>query len=1851
MPVLINLNSPPTYVNTFNSKKYNDFTSITNLFNKKSQNSNINLDMNFFSGFTENNGQLDNTSVLYYFENSKSSIFFFSSYVLIYQVSNSQTYKIVVFFDNSNPIVPIGLGKLNHDSNFFYQKSFTNVHNFNEIDYYNIYNNIDLRYYYKDNSLKYDFIVHKGGNPQDIKINVSGDVFPSLLNGQMVFLSSKTNEVILEDTRLQVYQDDNVIHSSFLVPSEDSYGFLISKYDQSKDLVIDPVFLGFSTLFGGSSTEDGYDIFVDSSGYIYVTGDTASSNFPLKNPYNSSIVGWDAFVSKLNQTGNGLIFSTFIGGGDQDQAFCITVDPYGSIYIAGTTISTDFPMVNSYNSTNGGGYGDGFIAKFNSAGSALSYSTFIGGYKYDAIEDIVTDSSGNLYVVGYTRSPDFTTKSAYNSTYGGSDDVFIAKYTLSGTLTFSTFFGGSNNEDAYAIAVTSTSIYITGYTSSSNFPTQNAIDSSLGGSGDAFIAKFGVSGSTLDYSTYYGGSNGDYANDITVDSSGNAYITGYTLSTDFPLQNYVDNSLKGTYSAFIAELSSTGSTKLFSTYFGGTGADWGNSIRLDSSNNIYIMGWTSSTDLQVKNAFQSKNNGGTADLFLTKIKASDHTIDYSTYFGGNGYEYQGKIAVTGAGIVYGISITTNADIMTVHAYQSQYGGSSTDCFMFEINSTLDTIAPTVSLVGTANESINKGGTVIQLSTSDDISGVYKVLFNWDNNVTNSTYSTVGDVIIPSGDGSHTLDVYAMDVAGNWAHKLFLFYADDTGPDISLFSPNNSTFGNLNSKIYFNFSTTYASFDQAWYNWDSGSNASLLNPYALNFNNTEGYHILTVFSNDTLNNVNYKIYTFYTDNNPPIINLNTVSNNSVLQSGNNLTFSIFDSYSNINYVYYTWNQSANTNISDPYEVPLPGSDGIYRLNITAVDNAGNSIFVLYYFIIDNTPPSLQSNVANNSISHSGTILYFNIVDTNTIYNASYFFDGNSGSEQLFLTNYSVSLVTGDGVHNITVKVFDTAGNMISKTYFFITDDTLPTVTLQTLNNNSVLNSGTTILFNIFDTNGLQNASYYYDGDFLNNQLFGTNYTTLLIGGDGQHNLTVIAFDHAGNYVLKTYSFVTDDTNPTVLLLEVSNNTILHSGTSLSFDITDANNIQNVTYYFDGNSANPLSFSINFTVSLISGDGQHSITVKAFDMVGNYIIETFIFITDDTAPTVTLNNYMNNSIIQNGNSFNFGIGDNFGVKNASYYFDGAYPSPQYFQTNYTIFLNLSDGNHLITIISFDFAGNMQNITFGFVIDGTIPSIQLINIGNNTILQSNTLLVFNLSDVDGIKNASYYYDGNSITPLTFSSNYTINLIGGDGTHNLTIITFDAVGNNATKTFVFIVDDTIPDIQLLYLTNNSYVGINDILEFDITDTNGVENASYYYDGYPASSQLFSNGYNLTVNTSEGYHTLTLVVFDVAGNSIIKSFVFITDNSVPIVELNSPTNNTQISSTTQITFNITDSLSGVNEISYYWDQATLNTSLTVNGNQYSLPNNDINGLHILHIYVKDLVGNWKIYDYVFTTVLSYNVNNRQDPMNVVNGQKYNFSVIFTNNENFVVNYTVYVYGQDDTVLAGNNSKFTLDPYGSKELDFQAISKHASSHILRIEIWSGGALVYGYDMNFQVSEITTSTNTSTTSGTSTSSSATTPTSNTLSNTNSNTNSNSSNSEPITANQPLSPELLGLIGVIVLLGLVVIMFSLRKRKQDGLRSESSRKTYQVVEDSYLEQKRNKMFSNILETFSGSMDIEELQSIMGFENVIELKIWLLQHDFKDYKIENNQFIIDSKEVITEMMDQLMKKYSSDSKEDKF
>ncbi|MGQ9554937.1 MAG: SBBP repeat-containing protein [Anaerolineae bacterium] len=464
----------------------------------------------------------------------------------------------------------------------------------------------------------------------------------------------------------------------------------------------------------------------------------------------------------------GLVYSTFFGGGASDRAYGLAVGQGGSAYVTGYTTSLDLPTTpGAYNPVHNGAY-DLFVARLNGDGGALVYATFLGGSRYDygrSIGGIAVDATGSTYVTGWTDSADFpVTAGAAYTTLAGAYDAFIAKFTGTGSLVYSTFLGGVDADYGRAIAVDeSGNAYVAGQTLSPDFPTtmgSHSTTNSGGAEGDAFLAKLNEAGSQLVFASYLGGGGDDWATAVALDYAGSAYLTGQTGSADFPTtEGAYDISINGTVSAFITKFSPAGDSLAYSTFLGGSGADYGRAIAVDTRLNTYISGYTSSSDFPVTDkALATGYNGGLFDAFVVKVDASGGQLVYSTFLGGTADDYGRAIVVDRMGNAYITGNTYSTDFpTTADAYDNSHNGSG-DAFVARVNADGTTLTYTSFLGGASDDSafaiaLDIGGRMYlagETFSADfpTTAGSYDISFNGGNDAFITSIAPGGSIYLP-----------------------------------------------------------------------------------------------------------------------------------------------------------------------------------------------------------------------------------------------------------------------------------------------------------------------------------------------------------------------------------------------------------------------------------------------------------------------------------------------------------------------------------------------------------------------------------------------------------------------------------------------------------------------------------------------------------------------------------------------------------------------------------------------------------------------------------------------------------------------------------------------------------------------------------------------------------------------------------------------------------------------------------------------------------------------------------------------------------------------------------------------
>ncbi|MBP6822718.1 MAG: SBBP repeat-containing protein, partial [Acidobacteria bacterium] len=583
----------------------------------------------------------------------------------------------------------------------------TNIPNYSQVEYNEVYPGVAMKFYGTQRSLEYDFEVAPGVDPSGITLSVEGAEKIELdesgdlvlhVGGQRIYTRAPVSYQTVAGKQSQVV-------SRYVLKGGNLIGFEVPSYDRKQPLVIDPV-VDFSTFFGGIGSDEGFSIAVDSTGAAYVTGTTYSNNFNTFAPLQTLNRGgkFDAFITKINPAGSAIVYSTYLGGSGEDQGRGIAVNSAGEAYVAGITNSQDFNTRNPLQATITGLAEDAFVVKVNAAGTDLLFSTYLGGNSIDQAFAIAVTSSGDAVVTGSTVSTNFPTKNPLQATNRGGADVFVTRLKGDGTqLIYSTYLGGGLFDEAYGIALDSGgNVYVVGATASNDFNTLNPFQANNAGAGsDGFLAKINSTGTSLIYSTYLGGTGVDVAYGVAVDANLNAYVTGHTFSTNFPTQSPMQATNHGEADAFVTRFNLNGSALIYSTYLGGALGDFGRGIVVDAGSQPIITGRTASTDFNVSNPLQATNLGN-VDAFVSKLSINGSALIYSTYLGGALEDLAYGIAIDSTGAVYVTGDTRSTDFNTQAPLQSASRGGL-DAFVTKINPAGSTMTYSTYLGGSGED--------------------------------------------------------------------------------------------------------------------------------------------------------------------------------------------------------------------------------------------------------------------------------------------------------------------------------------------------------------------------------------------------------------------------------------------------------------------------------------------------------------------------------------------------------------------------------------------------------------------------------------------------------------------------------------------------------------------------------------------------------------------------------------------------------------------------------------------------------------------------------------------------------------------------------------------------------------------------------------------------------------------------------------------------------------------------------------------------------------------------------------------------------------------------------------------
>jgi hypothetical protein len=1002
--------------------------------------SNEDLDFSIPSYFIENKGQLLNEEIKYYITTNSISIGFAKSkveYIINEKMDNDTWLKIPfsMTFKNANEVLPISNSTNQfriayHDSS----KNITDVLTFSEIFYYDIYPSIDLKYYFSEKGLKYEFIVHPEADPKNIEIVIEPNIYLEITANKVAYMREENlTKYFLEDSDLFVYQEgNNIIDASFCAKNcVNSYGFDLGIYDESKDLIIDPLVLDLSRFIGGTSRDDFYKVTTDSKRNIIAVGCTSSSDFPAFGSYdtiynggtygdvivvkfspNGTILwstylggndyvdyangvvidksdniivicraglgfpafggydstlndggggyGGDIAVCKFNSTGT-LLWSTFVGGGALDWPGDVTLDVDGNIYVAGSIHhGTAFPTINSWDPSYNGGEADGILFKLSADGQNLLWTTYLGGNTYDMSRHIVMNSKGELIILTWTSSTNFPVLNAYQTSFGGTYDIAISKFTTSGVLILSTYFGGNGHDDVSnfregkLLSLDHEDNIIIGFTTgSTNLPVVNGNDSTFnGGTYDAYYVKFNNNMTEILSSSYFGGTGDEHCTGIAVDKRGGIWMSGDTASTDFPVLNGYDHSYNGgTDDGFITYFTPNG-VPLISSYIGSSGTDTPTGgIAVDSSDQVYIVGRTDTASFPTTTG---PTLAGSYDAYICRFRYNESvTLNLSRYLGGSANDYGAEIVTDSQENIIVVGSTLSSNFPVFGSYDISYGGGTDgDAFVTKMDNQGNLLWSTY--LG-ASGSCQDCAYDVAIADNDDIivngraDTGFPAFGGYDSSYNDGGGSFAGDVFIARFNSTGTLlwstfiggnghDIglggIALDVNGDIFCSGYTGYASSNSfPIVNAY--DSSFAGSYNGEYFEGFAFKLSGNGQnlLWSTWIGGYGDE--NPYSTVVDH-DGNVIITGYVNyaafptynayDSSFNGNFDIFIVKISNSGTLLNATYFGGSAMDFIGDGVSNKIaVDSQNNI--IFYGRTASTDIPLVNAYDNSLNGVDCI------------------------------------------------------------------------------------------------------------------------------------------------------------------------------------------------------------------------------------------------------------------------------------------------------------------------------------------------------------------------------------------------------------------------------------------------------------------------------------------------------------------------------------------------------------------------------------------------------------------------------------------------------------------------------------------------------------------------------------------------------------------------------------------------------------------------------------------------------------------------------------------------------------------------------------------------------------
>lgn len=1312
--------------------------------------------------------------------------------------------------------------------------------------------------------------------------------------------------------------------------------------------------LVYSTFLGGTDGDYAARIAVDSSGNAYVAGYTYSTDFPVSGGFDITFNGSsDGFIVKLNPTGTALVWSSFLGGSSSDYITGLAVDAAGNVYLGGYTYSSDFPVVAAYDPSFNGG-SDCFITKVNAAGTTIAWSTFFGGAGYEYVESLAIDGSGNVYITGETSlaspGPQYpVTGSAYQISLSGSySNGFVTKFSSAGGLVWSSYFGGNSSTYCTGIALDGTSPVITGYTYSTNlaFTTAGAYDRIQNGSADVFVAKFNPGGGSLVYSTWVGGSDYETAQGLAVDGSGNAYVTGYTYSTNFPTVGGFKPTISGSIDAFVFRLNTTGTTLAGSSYLGGAngiGNDEGRDVAVDATGNIYVVGWTLSSNFPVVNALDPTYNFNgsfsTSDVFVTKYNPAGTAMLWSTYLGGTDDEEAQAIALDASGNAYVTGYTYSTNFPVQNAYQAGSNGGA-EVFVTKIN-TSGTLAYSTYLGGLDYEyaygiAVDSAGsayvTGYTYSTNFPIVSAYQPVKNGI-----STYDMFVSKLNPTGNGL----VYSTYLGGS---------NDEYGFAIKVDSAFNAYVGGFAYSTDFLplLTPTYAphapSVDLVVVRLNSAGT-----PTAFTYLGGTDYEYLYDLAIDGSSNVYVTGYTYSTDFPTTVGAYSTVPLGSSegfvtkLNAGTlTRAWSTYLGGTNSDYparlrvdasgnVYVTGTTySFDFPVKNAFDATFNGSADVFITKI----NAGGATLAWSSFL----GGSNYENATGLALGPNGTVIVAGLTQSadfplggglDSVLNGEEAFVTRIDNSDPFPPAISGQFRQGSGA-SLAVGAYTNEANILIKATIGDPDEDQVQLSIEIKP-----------IDVSFDGLGTINSALMAPGSL------ATVIVPLPVGTPQYHwrCRTIDAFSRASSWVAFGSNSDTpptaardvgkDTANPVVTITSPSVTPTTTATSPISISGTAADDLAGVTALsWTKNSVPQGSIVVGSTWTIGSvalSAGINDIVVTATDGAGNVGNSATMRVIYDTLPPATLAitaptagpTFLTgaSSVVVSGSAT-----DNFGISTVTWTTDrGAIGTATLVgpptSVTWSTTVALSPGLNNLTVTATDGGGLTRTAALAITFDNVPPAITITNplSGStfNSLVSSSVTINGNASDASGIPGAGVTWSVSATgfptvngtatpsgppTAITWSALVPLN----PGANLVTVTAADVVGNlNLASITLFldtaapVVTITIPTASPTYTTGSGTVTLGGSSSDDLTV------ASVLVNGVPATltGPPNSPSWSLAgVGLSIGANVITVTATDGVGRTGTDQITITYDNTAPAVLITTPPTANHVTSTSPIT-------------------------------------------------------------------------------------------------------------------------------------------------------------------------------------------------------------------------------------------------------------------------------------------------------------------------------------------------------------